>query len=215
MNAGCVYLTEGGASLLPVLSLALKREGFAVSGVDAYVRTYKQFGITEARELRERALLRPVSSSCRVFILAVSTMTVEAQNALLKTFEETPAGATFFLVVPSPDMLLATLRSRTRAYELNVKNSNGDMTSRAEQFLKASLEKRLDMLKLLLEKDDEDQHDVGKMTEFLASLERALSVRGAHPALRALYRARMYLNDRGSLKKILLEQVALLIPSKK
>ena len=66
---------------------------------------------------------------------------------------------------------------------------------------------------MLLEKDSEDQHAVGAIMEFLASLERVVSKRGAHPSLEAIYRARRYVNDKGSLKKVLLEHVALLLPS--
>jgi len=198
--------------MLPTLCEDLKREGITVSGVDSYVRAYKRFGITEAHELRERTALRSIFSSCRVFVLSVPSMTSEAQNALLKTFEETPAGAMFFLLTPSPDTLLPTLRSRARVYDMTTKKNSGGVSSRAKQFIDASVQKRLDMVRLLLEKDGEDQHDVGAMAEFLASLEHALSQRRAHPALRAVYRARRYLNDTGSLKKVLLEQVALLLP---
>ena len=80
----------------------------------------------------------------------------------------------------------------------------------AEAFLGAGKEKRLDMLKPLFEKEDDERHDMGSIIAFLASLERVLA---AHPeGLRAVYRARKYMGDKGVLVKPLLEQVALLSP---
>lgn len=190
---------------------------------DLYVRTYKHFGIDEARELRERAMLRPLGEQ-RVFVIAAPDMNREAQNALLKTLEEPAGNALFFLIVPSPQTLLPTLRSRmqemslpSNSRELEYKDSGKIDT---KQFLSALPQKRLDLLKPLLLKGEDEKRDLGAILSFLASLEKTLGKKadaaGLHATrgegLEAIYRARKYIADRGALIKPLLEQLALLVP---
>ena len=79
-------------------------------------------------------------------------------------------------------------------------------------FLKAEPSRRLDLLKPLLEKDD-DRRDMGAILSFLASLEKECAARAPRDreGLRAVYRARRFITDKGALVKPLLEQVALLM----
>jgi hypothetical protein len=86
------------------------------------------------------------------------------------------------------------------------------------KFLAATPEKRLELLKPLLQKDSDDKRDLRPIFSFLASLETALSdapdglQAACRLGLESVYRARKYLNDKGALLKPLLEQVALLVP---
>lgn len=209
------YIVPGAHAMLPAVYAFLKQKGISIErNPDMYVREYKQFTVDDARELRDRAQTRAVGRSGRVFIVATPTMTVEAQNALLKTLEEPPAGATFFFIVPSPQVLLSTLRSRTEA--LNLSRSEIESSIDIQEFLSLAPEKRLDMLKPLYLHDEDDERDVRGAVAFLQELERVLASQisraGVQTALEAVYRARKYLGDKGSLVKSLLEQVALLTP---
>lgn len=57
--------------------------------------------------------MRPMSGSRRVAIIDdAQTMNVEAANALLKTLEEPPLGSILFLLTPTVDAILPTIRSR-------------------------------------------------------------------------------------------------------
>ncbi len=206
---GNTHLVEGGPEMFPRILALLEEEDIKTKGnPDLYVRAYKHFGIDEARELRDRASLRPLGER-RVFVIAAPDMNREAQNALLKTLEEPPAGATFFFILPSPETLLPTLRSRVQTLVLGKKPQEA---IGAGEFLSASPEMRLDLLKPLLEKGDDDKRDLGAILSFLASLERIVGKTGDSAALHAIYRARKYITDRGALVKPLLEQVALLVP---
>lgn len=85
----------------------------------------------------------------------------------------------------------------------------------ARAFLAAPPAKRLDMLKPLLEKGEDDKRDTGAIIAFLASLEGILASKFSaemREGVRALYRARAYLGDKGALVKPLLEQLAILVP---
>jgi DNA polymerase III subunit delta' len=71
------------------------------------------------RMMRERVLetvnYRPFEAERRVYIIdPADLMTVEAQDALLKTLEEPPSAAMLILVTAYPDMLLPTIQSRCR-----------------------------------------------------------------------------------------------------
>lgn len=216
---GNTHLVAGGPQIIAGILAFLEEQGISTKkNPDLYVRAYKHFGIDEARELRERASLRPLRER-RVFVIAAPDINREAQNALLKTLEE-PAGNTlFFLIVHSPQALLPTLRSRLQTLVLDDVRLQKEMVD-AKQFLSALPQKRLDLLKPLLEKGDDDKRDLGAILSFLASLESAVGKKadaaGLHATCRegleSVYRARKYVADRGALVKPLLEQVALLVP---
>lgn len=211
MLAGNTYLVRGGEADLPELFALLSEEGIETAGnPDVYVRTYSHFGIDEARELTARAYGKAVGDSRRVFIAVFPVITHEAQNALLKTLEEPPAGSLFFLVTGAPAMLLPTLRSRSQMLELS---PVGEGIVSASAFLKSRPRERIEMLKPLLEKNDDDRRDIGSIITFLSSLERMLrKADNGRQGIDAVYRARAYAGDKGSLLKPLLEQVALLAP---
>jgi len=68
--------------------------------------------------LRELARL-PVEGARRVAIVeGAHRLNEDAQNALLKTLEEPPAGATLILCADEPERLLPTVRSRTAVLRL-------------------------------------------------------------------------------------------------
>ncbi len=208
-------LVRGTAESIPTVLNLLREDGITVEGnPDIYTRAYTSFTIDDARELRDRASLRAVGGGGRMFVIAAPAIASEAQNALLKTFEEPPAGARFVVIVPAPEMLLPTLRSRMQMLSID----SGVSTSPIDtaKFLAAGGQARLDMLKPLLEKDDDDRRDVSGMLSFLASLETALGRKPRDNAvgLKAIYRARKYIGDRGASVKTLLEQMSLLIPGK-
>jgi hypothetical protein len=213
---GNVQLIRGNESGIEALVAGFERAGFTIAGnPDAYVRAHGNFGIEEARELRDRAATRSFGDAKRIFIVAASAMTSEAQNALLKTLEE-PSDAIFFFLVPAPESLLPTLRSRAQHMELPASPQQGSVD--AKEFLAAGPAARLELLKPLLEKGDDDKRDLGAIITFLSSVERMLDSRardGGVSGLEAVYRARRYLSDKGSLVKPLLEQVALLVPVSK
>jgi DNA polymerase III delta prime subunit len=215
--SGNAFLIAGGVDDLPQVLNLLRNEGIATqANPDLYVRSYRQFGIDDAHELRGRASSRAVGER-RVFVIAASGMTSEAQNALLKTLEEPPANALFIFLVPAPETLLSTVRSRSQMLVLEGLGTPAKKDSiDASAFFAAPAAKRIEMLKVVLEKDDDDKYDTGAILAFLASLERHAARMKDKAAMKnvldTIYRARMYIADRGALVKTLLESVALLSP---
>ncbi len=172
---------------------------------DIYIYECQEFRIDNARELRERAYMNPLVLSRRIFIVSCAGIAVEAQNALLKTLEEPRGNAVFFFLMPSPERLLPTFRSRVQILSREAVNTS---LISIPDFLKASSDKRITMLEVFTKKKDGEERDMAGITAFLDALERALT--SEHDGLHAVYRAKRYMNDKGALIKPLLEQVALL-----
>lgn len=71
-------------------------------------------GVDEIREqVVEDAGIRPYRGNKKIYLIPdASKMTVQAQNALLKTLEEPPAYCHIMLIADNVDILLPTIRSR-------------------------------------------------------------------------------------------------------
>ena len=69
-------------------------------------------------------MIKPYSSQYKIYIVPeADLMTVQAQNAILKTIEEPPEYAIIFLLTENADSLLATIRSRCVMLKLrNIKD---------------------------------------------------------------------------------------------
>ena len=98
-----------------------------------WVRTYERFGIDEARELIALASLKNFAAA--TFFAGASSITSEAQQALLKLLEEPQEGTTFIFLVPH-GALIATLKSRMLLYpEVIAKFSRSDLLAGEVFFL--------------------------------------------------------------------------------
>lgn len=87
------------------------------------VRDEKKTGSIGVEEIRTQLngdiMIRPYSSPYKIYIIdEAEKMTVQAQNALLKTIEEPPVYAVILLLTANAGMLLPTIRSRCVLLEL-------------------------------------------------------------------------------------------------
>jgi DNA polymerase III, delta subunit len=211
---GNVQLVAGTADSVEAVLKIISRSGVSIKkNPDLYTRTYTHFGADEARELRSRASLRAINGR-RVFVIVAAAMTIEAQNILLKTIEEPAGDALFIFIVPAPEALLSTVRSRAQI--LKLEEAQGGAETVAVKFLSSDAVARMEILKPLLEKGDDERRDIGSIITLLSSLERTMgNVKDAHKkrlGLKSIYLARKYITDKGALVKALLEQVALVVP---
>lgn len=79
---------------------------------DLVVLRHSLFSVDDAHKIASIAYRAPDGQSGKVLVISLTRIFHEAQNALLKLFEEPPVDTTLILVVPSAGMLLPTLRSR-------------------------------------------------------------------------------------------------------
>lgn len=77
------------------------------------------------RQVNDDIQVKPYSGKYKIYIIPeADLMTVQAQNAILKTIEEPPAYAVIFLLAENADSLLPTIRSRCVMLKLrNVKDA--------------------------------------------------------------------------------------------
>src|SRR3989344_749278 len=108
---------EGAESFLRSLCETVGIE--LANNPDFFVFKTETFGIDEAREVKLLSARRAVTprqesgqASRKIFLIAPARLTLEAQNALLKTFEDPLPDTFFFLVVREEGLVIPTLRSR-------------------------------------------------------------------------------------------------------
>jgi hypothetical protein len=137
----------------------VKRElGMKIQGnPDVVILQYGLFSVEDARAVCELASGAPFAGEHKVVIIAASRVYHEAQNALLKLFEEPPLGTYLFLVLPTLGSLLPTLRSRVQVLDSNNGLTMSIIPEAAEEFMKASKEKRSAIIKKLTSGKDEEQ----------------------------------------------------------
>lgn len=81
----------------------------------------KTIGIEAIREIRSTAFIVPNDSDIKAYIIRYAdTMTVQAQNAILKLLEEPPKNVYFMLLAENAASLLATIRSRAPIIRMQV-----------------------------------------------------------------------------------------------
>ena len=72
-------------------------------------------GVEEIRSMREDIYLSPTESAYKIYIVEdAQAMTPQAQNALLKIFEEPPSGVVIFLLCDNIQKILSTIKSRAQ-----------------------------------------------------------------------------------------------------
>jgi DNA polymerase III gamma/tau subunit len=94
------------------LEEAKRLAGQASTGVDLVVFENPK-GIEEVRQVTATVSRKPYQSkSISVILTSAEELSLEAQNALLKTLEEPPGNAQIFLLTNHPQKLLPTVTSR-------------------------------------------------------------------------------------------------------
>ena len=78
------------------------------------------FGVDDVREIVEEINKKPFEGDKKVIIIYDGNkLTVQAQNALLKTIEEPPNGVYIILLCESLELILDTIKSRCQIYKLS------------------------------------------------------------------------------------------------
>lgn len=180
-----------------------QERGVALHGSpDFFLWKIPVFGIDEARELNAQAMRKAFAprlpsgqAGRKIFLISSERITSEAQNALLKTFEDPYPATHFFLVVREEALILPTLRSRMQI--LRVKSLAFDKSEEAQNFFSLPLKGRLNFAK-------EFSDDGGNLSVFLDELLRILRSR-------KIYDVRKWSDDRGAAPRLILEHLSLVL----
>jgi hypothetical protein len=200
---------------------------FSKASPDFFHEKFQTMKIEDSRRIAQIHASRPFSPDTpRVFIIELDAATHEAQNSLLKILEEPKPDNYFFIMAPTADTLIPTVRSRLHI--LDRKNFLGhgtvissasvlDSVLSAKDFLAMSLAKRITFVDDLAEQISEEKVTKHEAITFLNSLEKYLydSARASKAVglpskkFETIAHARDYANDRAPSVKMLLEYVAL------
>jgi hypothetical protein len=162
-------------------------EALSIAGephADFVVFEYGLFSVDDARAVAQFASSAPVAGDTKMVVITATRIFHEAQNALLKLFEEPPKSVVMALVVPSVGQLLPTLRSR-----VVVLSSDSASASPAQAFIALTPEAREKFLGKLLDrtKGDKDEDKQAARGELLSLVE---------DLIRETYKAREKASDK-------------------
>lgn len=181
------------------------------------------FPVAVARRVISFAAQAPSKGDQKLIVLAGGRIQHEAQNALLKLFEEPSEGTTLVLVVPSAGIILPTLASRL----IEFPHEQQARSAAADAFLAASPAERAKLVTKLVartksDKDDEKQaarteavHICGSLIEAAYAKRRTASGAKAHELdnfLSDLDRFMPILHTSSAPLKLIFEHILLVMP---
>lgn len=185
-----------------------KETGFAKTGnPDALDLEMETFGIDDSRELYLWSIKKPFNGERKIAVVSGQSFTTEAQNALLKIFEEPPLGTHFFILAQNRGAMLPTLLSRMNVLVFSEEKSQ---TAKTKEFLASGVSGRLKMVASIIKNKDKK-----KAIEFVSAV--AAETRGAgldskKEALPVVLNALKFLSGRSPSIKMILEHLALSLP---
>ena len=157
-----------------------------------------------ARDIAESSGRKSFSGGKKFFLISANIITEEAQNSMLKIFEE-PAPDTHFFVFLPQDTLLPTLRSRMQVIKL----SSYQVESQ-ENILKKPLAERLALVKEITDGISDEEKTKQDAIILLNRIEDEIyqnSVEKAANNLALCQKTRAALYDRGAPVKMILENL--------
>ncbi len=212
-----VFLIEGNHEDTKPALLAFLEEEFKIQAAgnpDFRTEDFLSFGIDESRTLKAIQLRRAFTEGAKkIFIVSASNFTSEAQNSLLKIFEEPTVDTHFFILTPSVQFFLPTLLSRVVCITEAVHVENFEAV---KSFLKEPYAKRLEAA---LEMSKDAPRAQGFFEELIRFYyEKGLKGERSEKETKALELAskyRIYSHTRAPSLKMMLEHLALSLPTQK
>jgi hypothetical protein len=202
-------------SLVPLLlDMFLNKFGIVInSNPDFSVIDFETLGIDESRKIKEMQSMKSLGASKRIFIISTNGITVQAQNAMLKMFEEPTENTHFFIIVPSTSFFIETLLSRMVVLESDLEDKS-DKALNAKDFLKMAYPERLKMVEKFLKVFKDNKEGKSVANNFFSEVEVILAkdLKKNKEALEKLLEIKKYVFDTSSSLKILLETLALTLP---
>lgn len=183
---------------------------------DFFHQAFELFGIQDSRELRQRASATSFGGAGKVFIIEIFSFSAESANALLKLFEEPSKGTHFFIIVPSLDDVIPTLRSRLAVVDNQDSERLALGTEEARKFLGDLPGKRAESIKKILKNKQAAINFLNGLEAALGSLASKsawkLSFQVKCQALEEIQKCRGFLFSRAGSPKMVLEHLALSLP---
>ncbi len=167
---------------------------------DIFIIESESFGVEDARMFTQKAEMKAFGTKKLLFAI-VDRITIEAQNALLKTLEEPPENTHFFILTSDELSLLPTLLSRVQKLRLGNKLASN---KEVYEFLKLSYKDRLVFAKTFA---DEERN----LSSFIDNLLVYLREQNKIEDVKSVYKVGLFANDRSKSSRLILEHLALVL----
>ena len=223
-NLHHAYLIEGvREAILPEVFELVEDFGVGTLGNPDFIHiNIDSFKVDDARNLKSLVNEKANSLNKKVFLISANSFLLEAQNMMLKIFEEPIENTHFFVLVPDANALIPTFLSRF--YLISARKVLAE-TGEVQKFIAMSLKNRIDFIKeLLLEEEQEGVvlfSSKSKALKFLDALESVLHQKIMSKTVfdmeinffDQIFKVREFLRMPGSSAKTLMESLALIIPN--
>lgn len=176
---------------------------------DLWSREYEVVGIDDARSLKELQNTRPIGD-LRVVLLSLGSIQTEAQNSLLKLFEEPSSETRFLVCISDTSIFLPTLLSRFHIIKTFNPDSETDSQKTAKEFLVSAPGERLKQIESMIKDKDKQGTET-----FLNSLEKEMGLQNKKLYMNffeSIFSARRFLRSRSPSIKMILENLCLTLP---
>ena len=169
---------------------------------DFFAFRTETFGINEARVLKLLSARKAVTPR-KIFFIASTRLTLEAQNALLKTFEDPFPDTFFFLVTREESLVVPTLRSRMQT--IHTHGGDASVGVEAEKFLSLPIRDRLLFAKSFA---DEEKNLSVFLDDLLCLLKKQS---GARKSLEKVYNIRRSIGNSVTMPRLVIEHLSLML----
>ncbi len=211
-NLHHAYLISGkGELVVPIienfLAEALK---YPLQGNPDYVKeAFDLFGVDDGHRINNMQNRRAIISGKKIFVLTCSTFSSEAQSSLLKMFEEPTADTHFFIIVPTLDIVLPTVRSRMMVITSEENTRRKPDFAFAKTFFESNISERLKMMETVTEEKDKTKagyflDDIEQYAH--EQLKKGGDLKFVH-LLSDVVMFRGYLRDRAPSVKMMIEHI--------
>lgn len=213
------YLFEGErkALLSELFDFLEKKLKMGMKGnPNFYTGEFDTFTIDDGRMLKEMQANKVADGERKVLVVAFNSITREAQNSLLKIFEEPTERTHFFIITPSASLFLPTLLSRIQRGESSNEKQQLE-TREGEKFLKFSKGDRVQYIKELMEDISDEKKDkqyaIGLLEQLEVILSSKISLQKATPEdlamIKLIVKSQDFAHDKSASVKMILENIAL------
>jgi len=200
-----------------------KRWGVEIKGnPDFSYQKFETLSVDEARLLKEFQTNKSLGGGKKILVIEADAITVQAQNSLLKMFEEPTANSHFFLIGDCVRNLIPTLASRLEKMEMGGEQppiSAAEIGGCSPQeFISSTPAKRLALIKKLADDIKDEKKTKADAISFLREIEavyyQKIKREGKLPdnILADIEMCLDYMSDPSASVKMLLEFVAMILP---
>ena len=174
---------------------------------------YPAFGVDDGRLVNEMQQKKSFDSERKIFVISIGNITHEAQNSLLKMFEEPTENTHFFIIVRSANIFLPTVKSRLMIVDVQGRAlyKKGDAVA---DFLAKNPPQRLALLANIIE--EKDKIALGVFLDSLlvvlrGKIEENKISKAQIKIFEEIMKCRGYLSDRSPSVKMIAEHLANII----